>query len=127
MYFAGDTGVGPHFAQIAKKFPEIDLAILPIGAYRPRWFMSEVHLAPDEALQTHLMLGAHVSVASHFGTFQLADDGQSEPVVELHDVLRHTDLHATEFWVLGPGEGRNVPERRALTLELPAADLKGTG
>jgi L-ascorbate metabolism protein UlaG (beta-lactamase superfamily) len=127
VYFAGDTGGGPHFAQIAKKFPEIDLAILPIGAYRPRWFMGEVHLAPEQALEAHLLLGARVSVASHFGTFQLADDGQSEPVVELREVLRSTELHTTEFWVMSPGEGRNVPDPRDLSLETPAAELKSTG
>lgn len=127
VYFAGDTGSGPHFAQIAKKFPKIDLAILPIGAYRPRWFMGEVHLAPEQALEAHLLLGARVSVASHFGTFELADDGQCEPVVELREVLSSTDLRATEFWVMSPGEGRNVPDRPDVSLETPAVDLKSTG
>lgn len=107
IYFAGDTGAGPHFAEIARRFPQIDLAILPIGAYRPKWFMGEVHLSPEQALEAHLRLGARVSVASHFGTFPLADDGQDEPVVELREMLQGGKLQATEFWVLQPGEGRD--------------------
>ena len=113
IYFAGDTGAGPHFAEIASRFPRIDLAILPIGSYRPKWFMGEVHLSPDQALEAHLRLGAHVSVASHFGTFPLADDGQDEPVTELQEMLRGGDLQTTEFWVLQPGEGRDYSSRVA--------------
>lgn len=109
IYFAGDTGMGPHFAQIAQQFPAVDLAILPIGAYRPEWFMGEVHMSPTEAVAAHLQLGARVSVACHFGTFDLADDGQDEPLEVLRDVLRKTNLGETEFWVHGFGEGRDVP------------------
>jgi hypothetical protein len=54
-----------------------------------------------------------VSVASHFGTFALADDGQDEPVQVLRDVLSDFDLQDTEFWVLGFGEGRELPVRAA--------------
>lgn len=121
IYFAGDTGKGPHFAQIAQQFGAIDVAILPIGAYRPQWFMGEVHMSPLEAVAAHLHLGARVSVACHFGTFALADDGQDEPLELLHDVLSSTDLGETEFWVLGFGEGRDVPvpvpmhERKEIT------------
>lgn len=111
VYFAGDTGAGPHTAQIARRFPKIDLAILPIGAYRPEWFMGEVHMSPREAVAAHLALRARVSVASHFGTFALADDGQDEPIQVLRDVLSHSDLHDTEFWVPGFGEGRELPVR----------------
>ena len=111
VYFAGDTGAGPHIEQIARRFPEIDLAILPIGAFRPEWFMGEVHMSPREAVDAHLALRAHASVASHFGTFRLADDGQDEPVEVLRDVLSHTDLWGTEFLALGFGEGRDLPAR----------------
>ena len=113
VYFAGDTVAGPHIGQIARRFPGIDLAILPIGAFRPEWFMGEVHMSPREAVEAHLALRAHVSVASHFGTFALADDGQDEAVQVLRDVLSHAKLHDTEFWVLGFGEGRELPPRAA--------------
>ncbi len=109
IYFAGDTGAGPHTALIAKKFSQIDLAILPIGAYRPEWFMGEVHMSPDEAVAAHLQLGARVSIASHFGTFALADDGEDEPVERVHEVLRQTDLRGTEFWVMSFGQTAQLP------------------
>jgi L-ascorbate metabolism protein UlaG (beta-lactamase superfamily) len=111
IYFAGDTGAGPQTEQIAQHFPELDLAILPIGAFRPEWFIGEVHMSPQDAVQAHITLGARVSVASHFGTFPLADDGDDEALHDLHDILGHTDLHETEFWVLRFGEGREVPLR----------------
>ena len=113
IYFAGDTGAGPHIAQIAGQFPDIDLAILPIGAFRPEWFMGEVHMSPRDAVEAHFALQARVSVASHFGTFRLADDGQDEPVKLLHDVLSRSDLQDSEFWVLDFGEGREVQTQTA--------------
>ena len=113
IYFAGDTGAGPHFAQIARKFPQIDVALLPFGAYRPQWFMGEVHMSPAEAVEAHLTLGARLSIASHFGTFALADDGEEEPVQSLQQVLQRTPLNETQFQILGFGEGREVPVRRA--------------
>jgi len=79
IYFAGDTAFGHHFAQIWKKFGAPHLALLPIGAYEPRWFMSPVHMSPDEAVRAHEILAARISVAIHHGTFQLADDGIDTP------------------------------------------------
>jgi len=111
IYFAGDTGVGPHIAAIAQKFPQIDVAILPIGAYRPQWFMGEMHMSPQEAVAAHLELGARVSFASHFGTFDLADDGQDEPLEALHEVLQRTNLGRTKLWALGFGEACDVAPR----------------
>lgn len=106
--FAGDTALGPHFEQIGQQFPGIDLAILPIGAFRPEWFMSEVHMAPAEAVRAHLQLGAQCSIASHFGTFRLADDGQHEAVEQLNAALGQAKLNGTEFFVMGFGDGREV-------------------
>ncbi len=111
IYFAGDTGSGPHIAQIARKFPRIDLAILPIGAYRPEWFMGEVHLSPAEAVEAHLNLRARASIACHFGTFALADDGEDEPVEALQEALQRTNLQATDFWMMNFGEATEIPAR----------------
>ena len=83
IYFAGDTAFGTHFAQIRKKFGAPDLALLPIGAYEPRWFMSPVHMGPDGAVKAHAILGAKTSIATHHGTFQLADEGIDTPKHEL--------------------------------------------
>ena len=73
-YFAGDTGWGPHFERIARSFAPSRLAMLPIGAYLPRWFMKPVHIAPAEAVEAHRILNAHASVAMHYGTFNLGTD-----------------------------------------------------
>lgn len=78
VYFAGDTGWGRHFEQIAARFPSIRLAILPIGAFLPRWFMSPVHIGPEDAIRAHQTLGARASMVMHFGTFPLGDDGMTE-------------------------------------------------
>ena len=108
VYFAGDTAYGSHFAAIAERFPEIRLAFLPIGAYRPQWFMGPVHISPQDAVRAHKEVGAATSIAIHFGTFRLADDGEQEPVNELKRALDR-EKAAHRFWVLDAGEGRDVP------------------
>jgi Predicted Zn-dependent hydrolases of the beta-lactamase fold len=79
VYFAGDTSFGDHFAAIRERFGPPRLALLPIGAYEPRWFMSPVHMSPEDAVRAHRILGAGTSIAIHHGTFQLADDGIDTP------------------------------------------------
>src|SRR5271154_972872 len=105
VYFAGDTAYGSHFAAIAERFPEIRLAFLPIGAYRPQWFMGPVHISPQDAVRAHKEVGAATSVAIHFGTFRLADDGEQEAVNELKRALDR-EKAAHRLWVRGGGEGR---------------------
>ncbi|MFW6058096.1 MAG: MBL fold metallo-hydrolase [Persicimonas sp.] len=109
VYFAGDTGWGPHFEQINAQFGAPRLAILPIGAFRPRWFMSPVHISPAEAVQAHRVLEAETSMGMHWGTFRLADDGYAEPVEALEEALADQDVDPERFWVLDEGHGRNVP------------------
>jgi len=109
MYFAGDTGFGPHFREIRERLGPPRLALLPIGAYRPEWFMSPVHMSPDEALDAHDVLGAEVSAGIHFGTFRLADDGEQEPSARIEALRQSRSASPPRFWVLGPGEGRDVP------------------
>ncbi len=106
VYFAGDTGLGPQFRQIADRFGEMRLALLPIGAFLPRWFMSPTHLSPNDALEAHFILGAQTSVAMHFGTFQMGDDGQYEPVNLLSAAIAETNMEHTQFLVLDSGENR---------------------
>ena len=104
VYFAGDTGFGSHFAGIREKFGPPHLALLPIGAYRPRWFMSPVHMGPDEAVRAHHILGAGTSIAIHHGTFQLADEGIDVPQKELGACLRDES-----FLVLQNGQSAHIP------------------
>jgi L-ascorbate metabolism protein UlaG (beta-lactamase superfamily) len=109
VYVAGDTGYGPHFAQIRERFAPIRLAVLPIGAYEPRWFMAYAHLDPEDAVRAHQVLGAQTSLGVHFGTFQLTDEPVDEPVERLHAALKAAGIPQSRFWVLGFGEGRAVP------------------
>jgi L-ascorbate metabolism protein UlaG (beta-lactamase superfamily) len=109
IFFAADTGFGPHFEMIAKRFPNLRLSILPIGAFRPEWFMGEVHCSPRGAVNAHKLLGTKISVASHFGTFPLADDGEDEPLQRLAEALREDGLTPSGFRVLDFGEGWAVP------------------
>jgi len=107
VYFAGDTGWGSHFAKIAERFAPIRVALLPIGAYLPRWFMKPVHVDPTEAVAAHKALGASTSIAMHFGTFHLGDDGERQPVEDLQRAI--TAAGNPRFWVLDQGEGRDIP------------------
>jgi L-ascorbate metabolism protein UlaG (beta-lactamase superfamily) len=104
VYFAGDTAFGPHFAWIREKFGSLDLALLPIGAYEPHWFMSPIHMAPDEAVRAHEILAAGTSVAIHHGTFQLADEGLDTPKKQLMACAPHES-----FIVLRNGQFAEIP------------------
>jgi L-ascorbate metabolism protein UlaG (beta-lactamase superfamily) len=106
IYFAGDTGWGPHFQLIAERFSPIRVALLPIGAYKPRWFMSAVHISPAEAVKAAKVLRATATVPIHYGTFPLGDDGQDEALTDLKRALKAEGNAAPRFDVLGFGEGR---------------------
>jgi L-ascorbate metabolism protein UlaG (beta-lactamase superfamily) len=103
VYFAGDTAFGRHFAQIREKFGPPGLALLPIGSYEPRWFMSPVHMAPDEAVRAHEILAAKTSIAIHHGTFQLSDEGIDTPKKQLIACSQHES-----FLVLKNGQFANL-------------------
>ena len=108
VFFAGDTAYGPHFLEIKKRFPHIRLAFLPIGSFEPRWFMQSAHMSPADAIRAHEDLGAKTSIGIHFGTFQLADDGEDEPVSELQRLLDSAAEPKPDFYTLAPGEGRTI-------------------
>jgi L-ascorbate metabolism protein UlaG (beta-lactamase superfamily) len=101
IYFAGDTGWGPHFAMIRQRFGPMRLAFLPIGAFRPEWFMCPVHISPRDAVRAARELGAAVSIPMHFGTFHLGDDGQDEPAEVLRAELAKAP--GVQFEILRPG------------------------
>ena len=109
VYFSGDTGMGPHFEQIHQHFGAPRLAILPIGAWLPRWFMAPVHISPDEAVHTHIEMQAQMSMAVHFGTFDLADDGQLDAPQALQRARDEHDISEGDFWLPEFGEGRDIP------------------
>src|SRR4029078_10189088 len=88
IYFAGDTGYASFFEEVPRRMGPLDLALLPIGAYAPRWFMQPIHMDPAEAVGAHLDLGAPEGDAMHFGTFQLTTEGIDEPIRELEVACR---------------------------------------
>ena len=108
LYFAGDTAYGGFFKDIPRRLGPIDLALLPIGAYEPRWFMQSVHMNPADAVQAHLDLGAPHSVAMHFGTFQLTSEGIDEPPRALEEACRISNVDRSRFQILGFGESARV-------------------
>lgn len=106
IFFAGDTGFGPHFGQIHERFGDVTVAVLPIGAFMPREIMRHMHMNPDEALQAAQVLRARHSIGVHFGTFRLADDAEDEPIVELKKA-QPKFAHGSWFLVLDFGESRD--------------------
>ena len=102
-YFAGDTGYSPSFREIGERFGGFDLAMIPIGAYNPRWLMQPVHLNPAEAVQVHKDVHSRQSVACHWGTFRLADEPIEEPPALLAQELASAHVDAGEFVAIRPG------------------------
>jgi L-ascorbate metabolism protein UlaG (beta-lactamase superfamily) len=109
IYFAGDSGYGEHFREIRRRAGPVDLALIPIGAYEPRWFMRRAHVNPAEAVQIHLDLQSRQSVGMHFGTFQLTDEGIDEPPRALREALRDRGVIEERFVVPEFGETVIVP------------------
>jgi L-ascorbate metabolism protein UlaG (beta-lactamase superfamily) len=118
IYFAGDTAYGLFFNEIRQRLGPIDLALLPIGAYEPRWFMKAVHMNPAEAVQAHLDLQAAISVGMHFGTFQLTAEGIDEPLRGLEEACRASDVRPSRFHTLRFGASLRVGS--AVVSEAPA-------
>ena len=83
FYFAGDTGYGNHFKQVAARFPNIDFAFLPIGAYAPRETKQFEHMNPEDALRAHADLNPRFSIGMHWGTFQLTQEPRIRPKQEI--------------------------------------------
>ena len=117
VYFAGDTGYHPSFGAIADRFGPFQAALLPIGAYEPRWFMRPVHLNPEEAVQAFRDLVAArrpatgrpaVMVPMHWGTFKLTDEPMDEPPVRVARAWGAAGLALEDLWVLAHGESRTL-------------------
>jgi L-ascorbate metabolism protein UlaG (beta-lactamase superfamily) len=119
VLFAGDSGAGPHWADIRLRLGAPDIALLPIGAYEPRWFMAPVHMNPAEAVEAHIALGAHQSVGMHFGTFQLTDEAIDAPLHALDaargsiggDTFTTQGFGETRVYRLGPGHVASIADR----------------
>jgi L-ascorbate metabolism protein UlaG (beta-lactamase superfamily) len=104
IYHSGDTAWFDGFKEIGARFPGLDAALLPIGAYEPAWFMESMHLNPEQALRAFGDLGARTFVAMHWGTFKLADEPLDEPPVRVEAERRRLGLDAERVRVLAVGE-----------------------
>jgi L-ascorbate metabolism protein UlaG (beta-lactamase superfamily) len=104
FWFAGDSGYhGALFDSIRARCGRPELALLPIGAYEPRWFMAPVHMNPAEAVMVHRQLEARLSLAMHWGTFRLTDEGREDPLRELERAKQAQGVAVDAFRALTPG------------------------
>jgi L-ascorbate metabolism protein UlaG (beta-lactamase superfamily) len=106
VYHSGDTASFDGFREIGARLGPIDWAMLPIGAYEPRWFMAPQHMSPEDAGQAFLDLGARTLVAMHWGTFKLTDEPLGEPPGRIRTFFREHGLDEERLWILDVGENR---------------------
>ena len=113
VYFAGDTAYHPEFGAIAARFGPFDLALLPVGAYEPRWFMGSVHMNPEDAVAAYADLrAAHATapppamVPIHWGTFRLTDEPVDEAPARTRAAWGEARHPADALWLLAHGQTR---------------------
>ncbi|PIM66698.1 hypothetical protein CTU88_41875 [Streptomyces sp. JV178] len=106
VYFAGDTGYGHWFSLIGRRHPGIDLALLPIGAYDPRWWLSDVHCDPEEAVRAFHDLGARRMAPMHWATFVLSAEPVLEPLTRVRTAWEAAGLPRENLWDLPIGASR---------------------
>jgi N-acyl-phosphatidylethanolamine-hydrolysing phospholipase D len=110
IFFAGDTGYSPVFKEIGERFGPMSLSLIPIGAYRPRWFMKPVHVDPPEAVRIHQDIKSRQSIASHWGTFKLSLEPLGEPPHYLEKALKEAGIDRNEFVIMKFGETLSLSE-----------------
>ena len=110
-YHSGDTAFFDGFAEIGKRFGPIDWAMLPIGAYEPRWFMEPQHMGPEDAVEAARLLDAGALVAMHWGTFRLTDEPIGEPPELARAAFAAAGDRGRELWILDVGETRRLQRR----------------
>lgn len=106
VYFAGDTAYSSHFSKIKEGLGPPAVALLPIGAYEPNWFMSPVHINPAQALQAYKDLEAKKFFAIHWGTFDLADEEPDQPPEDLKKAMEQSGAGAGEIYI--PEAGSSI-------------------
>jgi L-ascorbate metabolism protein UlaG (beta-lactamase superfamily) len=106
IYFVGDSayGEGRNFREARERHGPFKLALLPIGAYEPRWFMRDQHMNPAESVQAFIDCGAELALGHHYGTFQLTDEAIDTPTIALAEALKAARISPERFRALQPGE-----------------------
>jgi len=107
-YHSGDTAFFEQFEEIGRRAGPIDWAMLPIGAYEPRWFMEPQHMCPEEAVEAARLLGAKHFVAMHWGTFKLTDEPVGEPPERARAQWQKSGGEEDRLWILDVGETRRL-------------------
>lgn len=103
IYFAGDSGYFRGFEEIGRRF-DIDVTLMPIGAYEPEWFMAPQHVSPEQALQAFLDTGASLFVPMHYSCFKLADDTPREALDRLESGRCDLKIDQDRLVMLSHGE-----------------------
>lgn len=107
-YHAGDTAYEPTtFRTIGQRFPSIDWAMLPIGAYHPEWFLASHHMGPEDAARALDDVGARYLVPMHYGTFDITDEPRGEPLQRITKEFARRG-HGEKLWDLAIGESRQL-------------------
>ncbi len=106
VYFAGDTGYGHWFSRIGRRYPGIDLALFPIGAYDPRWWLRDVHCNPEEAVRAAQDLGARRMAPMHWATFVLSAEPVLEPLTRVREAWDKAGLPRENLWDMPIGASR---------------------
>ena len=105
LFFARDTGYSKDFAEIGRRYSHIDLSLIPIGANSPRWFISDMHVNPEEAVKIYLDVKNRQSIGMHWGTFaNLTKESLLEPPKRLLQELEKRKINSLEFGVLEHGQ-----------------------
>ncbi|MES2710136.1 MAG: MBL fold metallo-hydrolase, partial [Pseudomonadota bacterium] len=97
IFASGDTAWGGHLEAIGDTLGPFDAVLLPIGAYDPEWFMSSVHITPEQAVAAHHALRARISIAMHWGVFRLSGEAIDEPPARVRAARGEADFHTPEF------------------------------
>jgi L-ascorbate metabolism protein UlaG (beta-lactamase superfamily) len=108
VYFAGDSAYGRHFVDIGARCPEIDLALMPVGAYQPRWFMKPLHMSPAEAVRACADLGVSRMATIHWGTFALSAEPPLAPLEQARAAWEEAGRPRDLLWDLAVGETRTL-------------------
>ena len=109
IYFPGDSAYGGHFKLTRERLGAMRYAVMPVGAYEPRWFMKEVHMIPEESVQAFQDLGCEYALGVHWGCFQLTEEAIDEPVKRLAAAVAVAGISPDRFRAIDPGQHWDLP------------------
>jgi L-ascorbate metabolism protein UlaG (beta-lactamase superfamily) len=110
IYFIGDSGYGEgrYFKKAKEKFGQFRVALLPMGAYEPRWFMKYAHMNPEDMVKAHIDLGEPLTIPSHYDVFKLTDEPRGSSLADL-EKAKHKLGVGKNIKIVEPGQFLLVP------------------